>query len=206
MTGPTHRRFSVCFALLGGVYLDITSINYYIVLVILVTFSYFGALMSDWDHAWVNISRKTVFSKVINMLVRATKGKHRSWLTHSWDITLVFTYLSCVVPSIAYDYGYISIVDKEVVTVILVGFSLGWISHLFSDMLSSSGVRLVCWSKFKVRLVPKKIFKLRFNTGNEWESFVYRMQKSINYMIGLYAIIYPYIGYIVNKINLIRGI
>ena len=53
----------------------------------------------------------------------------------------------------------------------LLGFSSGWLSHIISDMMTGAGVRLVCWSKFKVSFVPRKFLWLRFNTGNEWEEF-----------------------------------
>ena len=68
---------------------------------------------------------------------------------------------------------------------------MGWTSHLFSDMLTGEGVRLVCWNKFKVRFVPKKIGNFRFNTGRGWEEFVYKTTRIINIPLGFAAVVYP---------------
>lgn len=43
----------------------------------------------------------------------------------------------------------------------------------------------------KIKFVPKKIGKLRFNTGNEWEKFNYTLMKYINIALGLVCILYP---------------
>ena len=196
MTGPTHREYSVCFAFSTMILFyrnGITNINYYIALIIILAASKSGALFPDVDHNWENVHSKTVPNKIINTLIHATGGKHRSWQTHSIDICAYFTIGAYFVPDILYNMGKISEVNKEVSSIILLGFASGWISHLFSDMLTSAGVRIVCFSSYKVKLVPKKIGKLRFNTGNEWEKFNYKVIKKTNIILGIISILYPII-------------
>lgn len=152
-----------------------------------------GALFPDVDHDWSNVHDKTVINKIINTLIHATGGKHRSWQTHSLDICAVYSFAACFIPNMLYSKGIISAINKEVMLLLLVGFASGWISHMIADMLTSAGVRLFfCW-KFKVKLVPKKIGPLRFNTGHEWEAFNYKVMKMLSIILGLICLIYPLI-------------
>lgn len=193
MTAPTHRKFGICFALLGALFIDLTSINYYLMVILLCTFSQVGAKFPDVDHHWQNVKDKTVINWIINKLIHLTGGKHRSWQTHSLDIALIFTGLSIWIPDQLYRGQLISLVDRELSIAILLGFSLGWLSHLFADMLNYAGIRLTCLSKKKIRLVPKNLFKLKFKTGEEWENCVDLFQKYLNIIIGILVLIYPII-------------
>ncbi len=111
-------------------------------------------------------------------------------------------------------------------------------SHLFSDMLTSGGVRIVCFLNYKVSFVPKYVSRknliglslvlgvtslialilglkigivfivisllvlylairlgnIRFNTGNEWEAFVYKTTKTLNKVIAFIALVYPWVN------------
>ena len=195
MTGPTHRVYSVLFAFLTTMLFykhGVTTIGYYQTLLIVLTFSKSGALFPDLDHNWHNIGVKTVPNKIINTLIHVTGGKHRSWQTHSIDICIIFTVLSYIIPNKLYEMNKITIANKEVTVLILLGFASGWISHLFSDMLTSAGVRLFCFINYKVALVPKKIGNLRFNTGNEWEAFNYKAISVTNKIVGFISLIYPF--------------
>lgn len=154
----------------------------------------YGALFPDVDHSWNNVKDKTVVNWFINKLIHLTGGKHRSWQTHSIDIVAIYTVVAAFLPGILFKYEKISIVNKEVLSLILISFASGWISHIFSDMLTSAGVRVICFIPFKLAFVPKHIGKLRFNTGNEWEAFCYKSTRVINVFIGLLAIIYPFIA------------
>lgn len=208
MTGPTHKQYSITFAFIVAMLLynkDLSSINYYLSLPIILQTAKYGARFPDFDHHWDNIRDKTVPTKIINTLIRITGGKHRSWQTHSIDIMAVFILISCFLPEFLYVYGKITEVNKEVLSILMISFSSGWLSHTVADMMTSAGVRLTCFSKFKVKLVPKKIGKLRFNTGNEWEEFVYRCVRIINIVIGVICVIYPLInsGYVYEIIDTI---
>lgn len=208
MTGPTHRVYSVLFAFLTTMLFykhGVTTIGYYQTLLIVLTFSKSGALFPDLDHNWHNIGVKTVPNKIINTLIHITGGKHRSWQTHSIDICIIFTVLSYIIPNKLYEMNKITIANKEVTVLILLGFASGWISHLFSDMLTNAGVRLFCFINYKIALVPKKIGNLRFNTGNEWEAFNYKAISVTNKIVGFISLIYPFIGNIKEIIYRLLG-
>ncbi len=196
MTAPTHRAVAIGWLLIGCMILyktSMTEINYYLSMIIMLRVGRYGAEFPDIDHSWQNVKEKTVPNLIINKLIHVTGGKHRSWQTHSLDIVLVVSILSYIIPWGLYSRGLISLVNKEVLSLILIAFSLGWISHLFSDMLTSAGVRITCLSKVKMALVPKQLFGLRFNTGHEWEEFVYKLTKKLNLLIGLLAVFFPLI-------------
>lgn len=194
MTGPTHRQYSICFAYIVLIVMfiyGVTKINYYLALPIILLTARAGALFPDLDHSWQNIGDKTTLNKIINAIIHITGGKHRSWQTHSIDICLVYSVASVIVPNVLFNKGIIDEVNKEVLLLVLVGFASGWLSHIFSDMLTSAGVRLICFINFKIKLVPKKIGKLVFNTGHEWESFNYKFIKIINIFLGITCMIFP---------------
>lgn len=196
MTGQTHRQYSICFAYITTIILfrlGISNINYYLGLPIVLLTAKSGALFPDLDHTWANVHDKTMLNKIINVLIHITGGKHRSWQTHSLDICAMCAFLSVWLPIKLYDIGKISIINKEVLFLVLVGFMSGWVSHMFSDMLTSGGVRIFCWWKFKLKLVPRQLFGLKFNTGNEWEKFNYLTMKKINCILGIICITYPII-------------
>lgn len=210
MTAPTHRQYSVTFAFITAMFIcrySISEINYFLALGILILTSKYGALFPDVDHNWQNVKDKTVPNFIINKIIHLTGGKHRSWQTHSLDIVCIVTILSYYGPIILFNYGKISAVNKEVLSIMLLGFSSGWLSHVFADMLNGVGVRIVCWSKKTVAFVPKKIGKFRFNTGHEWEKFCYKSTKIINMFLGISALVFPYInnglilGYIENFLS-----
>lgn len=210
MTGPTHRQYSICFAYIALVIthvFGIMSINYYIALPIMLLTAKSGALFPDLDHSWQNVGDKTFLNKVINTIIHITGGKHRSWQTHSIDICVIFTLAAYFGPKIMFSYGIIDDINMSVLTLLLLGFASGWISHLVSDMLTSAGVRLFCFLKFKIKLVPKRIGKLHFNTGHEWEAFNYKLMKIINIFLALYCLIHPFVfdGTISNIISSIGG-
>lgn len=196
MTGPTHKQFSVCGAFIASMVLyklGLTQINYYLALPLLILLSRYGALFPDIDHNWQNVKEKTVPNWIINKLIHITGGKHRSWQTHSIDIVVLVSTISYFLPNFMFSSDKISLVNKEVLSIILFGFCSGWISHIISDMLTSAGVRLTCFSKFKVALVPKHIGKLKFNTGNEWEGFMFKVIRVINIILGIACLIYPFL-------------
>lgn len=195
MTGPTHKVYSILFAFLTTIIFynrSITEINYYLALIIILLVSKKGAIFPDLDHSWKNIGDKSVPNKIINTLIHITGGKHRSWQTHSIDICAISTFAAYFIPNKLYELNKITNINKEVLMIIGLGFCSGWISHMFSDMLTSGGVKLICFLKFKIKLVPKRIGKLRFNTGNEWEAFNYKLVSILNKIIGLLSIVYPF--------------
>lgn len=196
MTSATHRVFAIGWVLIGVLYMrvkGILEINYYLSMLIMLQFGKYGALFPDLDHGWRNVKEKTIPNLVVNKVIHMTGGRHRSWQTHSLDIGLLFTLIVNSLPSILNKYGLIDGVNKEVLWLILMGFSLGWLSHLFSDMLTSGGIRITCFSKIKIALVPRELLGFKFNTGHEWEKFVYKVTRVMNIVIGVVVVIFPYV-------------
>ena len=209
MTGPTHRKFAVFFVyLLSIVYyrMNIINIYYYLALPIMLLVGQYAAKWCDYDHHKKSLPDKNFISKMFSKLIHLTGGKHRSWQTHSLDIAVWATVLAWVVPNELYKRQIVSIINREVMLILALSFCLGWLSHLFCDMLNGVGIRLFCWNKFTIAFVPMgihiKIWKftiinMRFNTGNAWEAFVYRTVGKINYVCGFISVTYPliYNGY-----------
>ena len=196
MTYATHKQYAVLFGLVANIFLyakGITEIDYFIALPIVMMTAKAGALFPDIDHNWKNVKEKTVINWVINKIIHITGGKHRSWQTHSIDIVVYFTLFSIFFPEYLLNKEVITLVNKEVLSILLLGFTSGWISHIFSDMWTSAGVRLICFNSTKLAFVPSHIGKLRFNTGNEWEAFCYKTVRIINIILGIWAIIYPFV-------------
>lgn len=196
MTGHTHKQFAVAAAFLTSALLykeGLTNINYYLTVPILVTTAEYGALFPDVDHDWSNVHSKTVPNWFINKAIHLTNGHHRSWQTHSIDIVLLMCLATWFLPGVLLGSGFLTPINCEVLSLIMWGFTVGWVSHIFSDMLTSAGVRLTCLSKKKVVLVPKHIGKLKFNTGNEWEGFVFKVMRILNIILGVGVLVYPWI-------------
>lgn len=198
MTYPTHKQFSYTFVYISSMLMlmySISNVNYYLALLIMMQIGKYGALFPDIDHHWGNVKEKNIPNWIINKIIHMTGGSHRSWQTHSIDITLGFTLVSFFLPEYLEQTGKMTTINSEVLGIIMLGFSAGWISHIFSDMLSSAGVRVFFWSNKTFAFVPKKLFNFRFNTGNAWESFVYSVIRKLNVIFGLIAIVFPWIYY-----------
>ncbi len=194
MTYKTHRQFAVFWAYAAAILIYIqglSDINYYLALIIILPLAKLGAEFPDYDHIWANVKNKTPGTWVINKLIHLTGGKHRSWQTHSIDIAAVATVISFILPNKLLEIDKISNINKEILAIVLVGFASGWLSHLFSDMLTSGRVRLICFLNIQIGLVPKKLFGLRFNTGNEWEEFVFKVTRGLNVLAGLTTLVFP---------------
>lgn len=194
MTYVAHRQYAICGAFIAAIVvynLKLTEINYYIALVIMLMTAKGGQAFPDMDHDL--IKEKTAVSFIVNKLIRLTGGKHRSWQTHSIDIALYCMAASYYVPWLLYKRGIISNVNKEILLVILFGFMSGWLSHLFSDMLTPAGVRLCClWNK-RIRIIPKKGRFIAIEDSAAWENFNYKVMRVINTVLGIGSIVYPFV-------------
>lgn len=188
MTGDTHRAFSVSFALGGAVALThfgLTEVNPLVAAPVLLMSARYGALMSDVDHHWGNVSEKTLPNKILNTFIHLTGGTHRSWQTHSWDIYFVLLAIVLLFPMELLEP--LGVPTVSVLSMLVYGVMLGWGSHLFADMLTPQGVRLVCWRKFKVRLVPKWAM---FATNSKWEDVCYKFVRVVNTLAGLAYVVW----------------
>ena len=196
MGGPTHKRFAVFFAYISLMLLNyfvLMNINYYLQLTIVIPLAKIGALFPDVDHVWKNVKEKTTVNWILNKFIHLTGGTHRSRHTHSWDICIILLILSFILIQKLLSKGFINLIDEHLSFVVLFGFYSGWISHLLSDMLSSSGVYLFFWNKGTIKFVPKKIFGFSFNTGTSWEKFCYSLFGKLDFIFGVLALFFPLI-------------
>lgn len=160
MTAKTHKVFAVSWVIIAAMFIytyGVSQINYYMTLILMISMGKAGALFPDVDHHWQSVKEKTTVNWVINKIIHMTGGKHRSWQTHSWDIWIISTLFAMRLCRYCLSNGYINQVNYEVANIIILGFCSGWMSHLFSDMLTSAGVRIVCWSNKKAAFVPKEL-------------------------------------------------
>lgn len=196
MTSRTHKEFSITFVYLAVFYIythSVLDIEYYALLAIMLCIGAKGALFPDVDHVWKNVKEKTFFNRVINWWIYITGGTHRSYQTHSIDVCLISAIGFIGLNRYCYEMQYIGEVNYQVHQMILFGFYAGWISHLVSDMLTSGGVNMLFLRKKHIKIVPKKIGKFRFNTGNQWEAFVYMVTLRVNLFMSIFALIFPFI-------------
>lgn len=197
MTYYTHRAFAVGWILVGNMllhYHGVMQVNYYLSMIIMLQTGKYGALFPDVDHNWKNVKEKTAPNYIINRIIKMSGGRHRSWQTHSLDAAVIVMILAYELPASLCESGRIGGINAEVMSMVFMGFGLGWLSHMASDMLTSEGVRILFWRNYKIALVPKSLFGLRFNTGHEWEQFVYRLTKYINIVLGGIAVAIPLLG------------
>lgn len=195
MCGATHKQFSIFFVYIAVILLNVFSlidINFYLQVLLMLPMAKSGALFPDVDHTWKNVKEKTTINWLINKFIHLTKGVHRSRHTHSWDICLVSFFILFLTINHLFDINIINELDVSVCKLILVGFYSGWISHLFSDMLSGTGVYLFCFLDTHISFVPKQLLGFKFNTGGAWENFCYNIIRYINFFTGLLVIIYPF--------------
>lgn len=198
MTAPTHKQFSITWAALGALLLylmEMTEINFYLSLLIMIQMGKAGALFPDLDHNWHSVKEKNVLTWVVNKLLSITGAKHRSWQTHSLDIAILLTILSIRLPINLYETGVLSNANKEVLGVILLGFMVGWLSHLFSDMLTPGGVRILFFYKKTLEFVPKKLLGFSFSTGSLWEDMVFRVAQIVNVGVLIICVSFPLLFY-----------
>lgn len=196
MCGATHKQFAIFFVYIGAILLNMFSIidvNFYLQVIIMLAMGKQGALFPDVDHIWKNVKEKTTPNWIINKFIHLTGGRHRSKHTHSWDICLVSFVLFIIWINYLGAKGIINSLDVGIFFLIITGFYCGWISHLFSDMLSSQGVYISCLSNTMIKFVPKSLFSFKFNTGGAWENFCYNAIRIINNVTGFIVIVYPFL-------------
>lgn len=196
MTARTHKEFAISFVYLATFYIysnSIIEINYYSLLIIMLCVGASGALFPDVDHIWKNVKEKTLFNRILNFLIHLTGGKHRSWQTHSLDLCIASGIALLFINYNQFSSGGISELDYQVFKIIIFAFYSGWISHLLSDMLTIQGIYILVLKKKNVKLVPKKIGKLEFKTGDRWEAYVYNLVNKINTVMSVIALIYPFL-------------
>lgn len=119
-------------------------------------------------------------------------AKHRSWQTHSELVIVTFIgYLYWL-----FNYNTSSSIENFYFAyLIMTGFIVGYLSHLFLDMLNGEGVHFITGKILnyitrkifniavlpeKLHLVPKTKF---FRTGASWEKIVYFLVRVISWVL-----------------------
>ena len=129
------------------------------------------------------------------MLIHILRGKHRSRITHSWDLALL-----AGAGYFAATYWLLNGSDYYMLWLTTgAGFFAGWWTHLLADMLTSDGVYICFWMKNRVSFVPKSLFGFKFNTGGEWEDFVYKMATVFEWLFCIVALVVPIVRYVMER-------
>ena len=180
-------------------------------------FAIYGSVVSDLDHHWQSSPSRDVVSYGINKTLHLTSkvrgrlgedtflskilsvfdAKHRSWQTHS-DLFLI-----AMIVLTGYMLGSTTnSADHVLIKLIMVGLTLGIISHLVLDMLTPEGIWCIISSTVgrvlglkkiprKISLVPNTKF---FRTGGSWENIVRLVMWGICLLL-LFGVVYEFLPY-----------
>ena len=125
------------------------------VLIILRTFSKVTSVLNDLDQQPQSIPYKeSIVARLFNRLLLALGQHHRSRLTHTIDIGLLW--------SVGLLVGGLQFFDwQSPVMLLIIGYVCGFSSHIIADMFNGTGVYLTIFSKKHVAFVPKKVNSLK---------------------------------------------
>ena len=216
MTGKTHRAGGmlcsiVGFAILRENGLLLPNVNEGLQLLIMYPFCMWGSIASDLDHHWDSCPQKDYPSWLVHKVLHITapiekslesvdkkspvykvshllNAKHRSWQTHS-DLTL-FAMLYLMYLLISGKFVGLGVVDGALLSLVLMGVTLGIIAHFILDMITPEGIWLIGMTIINQGLrlmnpragfLPEKLHfvphKKLFATGGAWECFVQKVLK-----------------------------
>lgn len=192
MQGNTHKLGGAAAMVGMFEYLRLTGqtlegVHPLLQLAIMYPASTFGSLFPDIDHHEganpVNTPAGELFHKIVHlpdkiarkvnrkrngkprskMVEKLLVVKHRAWQTHS----IIFTGgISVLIWYLFSQWQATSgSMDSTICLLLMSGFLVGLASHIFLDMLTTSGVYLFMFKK--VKLVPKSP---KFATGSTWET------------------------------------
>ena len=190
MEGKTHRVGGVLGAVAGFLILQhknmlIPEVNPILQLSLMYPFSIYGSVFSDLDHNWDSSPAKDPISWAVNKVLHLTSeisgtkkdypsivgafsAKHRSWQTHSEIFFALLIALNWYLFTLPSD------VNMILLRLMVMGFTIGVVSHLILDMLTPAGIwcmslSMILRKKIMIKLVPKSSF---FVTGGPWERLV----------------------------------
>ena len=225
MEGKTHYIGGSVGAIVGYILLDnngmlLSNVNPVLQFGIIYSFGIYGGMLPDADHHAESSPLKDPVGKVFNrvlhifngaykrmddMLSESSKRKsfvykmlsllrcsHRSWQTHS-ELTIAFLVY------ILYQLLQLDTNSPDVSILLLMGtgLTLGILSHLILDMLTSEGINFAIGKFIKtffpkvpmiktIRLVPKVS---TFTTGSDYELTVRQVLNVTQYFILAYAVV-----------------
>lgn len=167
MTYRTHKAAGclamfITFQLMLNKYMLSPDINPFLQLMVMYPAASFGSIAPDDDLA--SCPEKTPLNLVLNKLVRMTGAKHRSWQTHSLLISVTLCYIGVEIALNMQDV--LNPVSVTILRLIIMGFTVGLLSHFAMDLLNPEGI----WLLPGVRI---HIFNGEFfHTGGVWEKSV----------------------------------
>lgn len=212
------------FLLLKNNNLLLGNVNELIQLGIMYPFCVWASTASDLDHHWDSCPSKDIPSYFINKALhlttpvykrldnsltasekksnptyKATKllsANHRSWQTHS-DLTMVIMFMVLVKVLSGSLVGKITPVDNVILSLIVMGMSMGFIAHCVLDMLTPEGVWCVLFvginKLLKRKLLPEKLRFVPkwgcFATSSDWERFVLLIIKVLTVVVVIVLIL-----------------
>ena len=160
MTKETHIKGGYIFALLSLPFVNnfLASYTYvykFILIIIYIYFAYIGSLFPDIDMRGSYISKRypLIYKNI------GSKFKHRGF-THS----LLFIYFLYYILKLLAIYS-----DNNIVFFCLSsGFLVGYVSHLFLDMITKEGIQVFYPITINFSILPIK-------TSSKGEKFIYKI-------------------------------
>lgn len=158
MNNRTHKIGGVCAGLIASTMMFSNNLGLegIVSATLIVSSSVIGSTAPDIDHPESKVGRKPLL-KPISKIISKCFG-HRT-ITHSL-VTAVLLFI-CLLSSTLLFTGVLNYVYSNIV----VGFCIGWISHLILDLLTVKGIPLF------YPFVKKKYRILKFKTNRD-EEFV----------------------------------
>ena len=114
--------------------------NYYVSLVLYCLIEQVGGKFPDLDQAFSCAPMKSIPARIGNKVIHFLGGKHRNWVTHSFDICIILGYTLTAICYRLYSVGYFMRADFRLTYMMILAFFSGWISHLVCDMFTAGGV------------------------------------------------------------------
>ena len=224
MTGATHKAGGMLCTIIGFSILQkngylIQNVNEGVQWLLMYPFCMWGSTVSDLDHNWELCPSRSYPDWFINHALHLTKpieksleqnknnpvyklsrflnAHHRSWQTHS-DITIYFMLLMMYLVKKS---TLITNANRSLLMLILMGITLGIVTHFILDMLTPEGVwfsPFVILNRIfrkislnvnlpeKIHFVPHRRF---FATGGDWEMFIQRVLKILTVIAVLWFLL-----------------
>lgn len=189
--GKTHRAGGTAFVMVGFEVMRqkgllIPDVNPLLQLAVMYPVAQWASTLPDLDHHWDSVGSKTPVNWIVHKLLHLTRPKHRSWQTHSILFSggiLLLLYSFVTLGNKV--YAEATPMDWIIMRMLMMGFILGYASHLFLDAINPSGIHLI--PGMKIRFVPKTLF---FATGGIWETkIIYPLCLAISALVALSTIL-----------------
>ena len=202
MQGKTHTRGGEVAALTGCLLLSSRGALSYdtipgvVSFAVIYPFAIWGSTAPDQDHGKQSIPNRDVVSYALHKLLHLTTGirshmnthdpmyevlgvfdaKHRSWQTHSFESLALLIWLTVWMSS-PDSLTMFSPITAQILRLVLIGISLGWMSHIILDGITPDGIWIATFMFInkitgkkilpeKLKVVPHTTF---FATGHGWE-------------------------------------